>query len=448
MKKTDIMKKIEEKDIKILRLLYIDNDGMIRGYTSQQDTMEKVLDNGYCIASGMPYFTAHDTLVEDSELGPVGEFRIVPDMSTFKILPYAQKSAAVITDIKTQKFDESEVCSRSSLKRIIENSPFEAYASFENEFYLLKENENGEIVPADSSLCYTSRGMDVQNEISLDIIEALDQQDIVVEKYHPEYGPGQQEYCLKYSPVLQMADKQVFFRDTVRAIAESHDLIASFMPKPFEQYAGCGSHINFSLWRNGQNVFYDGDDRHGLSEVAYNFIGGLLKHIDSVCAFTASTVNSYKRLVPHAWASAYGCYGFNNREAAVRLPSTHFHSHTSSKDSVRLEFKPADPTCNPYLALSAITAAGLDGVKNNIDPGAPVKIEPGKMSQKEREEKGITSLPNSLNEAINALEKNDYFRKMFGDKMIDEYVAMKRQDWSDFMGHVSKWEFDKYFDIF
>ncbi len=448
LEKEDILKIVEEEDIQITRLLYIDNDGIIRGYSSKKESLESAVNQGFCIASGMPYFTAFDELVDGSNLGAVGEFRIVPDLDTFKVLPYARKNAALICDIKEQTLEDSGVCARTILKNIIEDSEFEPYAAFENEFYFLKHDEQGELQPADNSICYTTKGMNEMNEITLDVLEALDKQNIEIEKYHPEYGPGQQEYCLKYDKILNMADKQIFFRDTIRGIAEKHDLISTFMPKPFNGLAGSGAHINLSLWKNGENIFYDENDAHALSETAYYFIGGVLKHIKAVCAFTASTITSYKRLQPHNWASAYVCYGHNNREAAVRIPSTDFNRQMQSKDSTRIEFKPNDPSSNPYLALAAVLTAGLDGIKNKIDPGESVEIDPSNLSEEEKETKNVSSLPRDLSRALDALEEDKLFREVFGETMISEYLKMKRQDWSDFMNHVTSWEKDKYVEIF
>jgi glutamine synthetase len=237
----------------------------------------------------------------------------------------------------------------------------------------------------------------------------------------------------------------VFFRETARAIAQQHGVIASFMPKPFEHLAGSGAHLHLSLFKDGHNLFYDPADQYDLSQTAKYFIGGILKHLRAICAFTAATVNSYKRLVPHHWASAYTCYGLDNREAAVRVV-TPMQSRKAA--SFNLELKCVDPACNPYLAVLASLAAGIDGIKHQIDPGQPVLQDPYDLTEPERQERGITRLPTTLGEAVDALEADVLFKEILGEIFWDEYIMLKRFAWTRYIEHVSDWEIQTYAEIF
>jgi glutamine synthetase len=287
--------------------------------------------------------------------------------------------------------------------------------------------------------------MDAAHSVIIDIIMALKQQGLVVERYYPEYGGGQYEVIYRHSDALRAADNQVIFRETTRGVAQNHGLIASFMPKPFQNLSGSGAHFHISLWKGGQNLFYDKTGQYGLSDTAKYFIGGILQHLRAVCAFTAPTVTSYKRLVPHAWASAFGSYGPDNREAAIRIVGGVMGKEAGS---YHLEFKPIDPTCNPYLALTAILAAGLDGIKNKVDPGQAVSVDPGDLTEAEREEMGIFRLPESLGEAIEALKEDPLFKLVMGEVMYDEYIKLKRFNWLEYIHHVTKWEIEKFVDVF
>ena len=274
-----------------------------------------------------------------------------------------------------------------------------------------------------------------------EIISALEVQGIVVEKYHPEYGAGQHEIVIKYNEALKMCDEEFMFRETVRGICNKHGILTSFMPKPFQDQAGSGMHMHISLWKDGKNLLFDDNDEYKLSNLGKYFVGGILKHIKALCAFTAPTVNSYKRLVPHSWASAFTCYGFDNREAPIRVISG---QKGNEEKSYNIEFKPIDGTCNPYLAAAVILAAGMDGVKNEIEPGKPVLSDPLSLSHEEQAKRGISRLPETLGQAIEEFEKDEFFKKMFTRDMYEEYIKLKRFQWTEYINYVSDWEFNKY----
>jgi len=283
--------------------------------------------------------------------------------------------------------------------------------------------------------------MNTANDYAIEIKHALAAQGITVEHYYPEYGPGQQELTVKYDEAIRAADNQIFFRETARALAEKKGLVASFMPKIYSELPGSGVHIHVSVWKDDRNLLFDPNDKNGFSRLGYNFLGGILKHMEALLAFIAPTVNSYKRLLPHRWASAYVCYGFHNREAACRIP---LPIHPMRERTTNIEIKPADGTGNPYLSLGSIIAAGMDGINNQIDPGEPLSEDPGSMTEKEREALGIRRYPENLLDAVRALKKDSFFRDVWGDFLIDEYIAIKRFEWNTYHNRVSQWERDTY----
>jgi glutamine synthetase len=446
MTKSEILKKVKEQDIELIRFVYIDNDGVIRGYNSTREELEGDLAAGHPFAVAMPFFSVLDDLPPGTRFGCAGEITGLPDTATFRILPYAANSAMLICDF-VQKADHAPtgLCARSLLKKFLASIEFEVRAAFENEFYLLKRDASGGLQPFDNSLCFATGGMNQQHEVVLDMIRALKSQDLRVEKYYPEYGRGQVEIVYRYADALRTADNQVFFRETCRGVAQKHGLVASFMPKPFQHLAGSGAHLHLSLWQQGRNLFYDGAAEKGLSDTGRYFIGGILRHIRALCCFTAATVNSYKRLVPHAWASAYTCWGFDNREAAVRAITG---MKGREESSFNIEFKPVDAACNPYLAVLTVLAAGMDGIRNKIEPGEPVTLDPHDLEAGQRESRGVARLPETLGQAVEALHNDAFFSEILGPVFFDEYLTLKRFAWNAYINHVSAWEMETYAEAF
>ncbi|MDO7785763.1 glutamine synthetase family protein [Desulforamulus aquiferis] len=440
------LREMENKDIAFTRLLYIDNDGVIRGQAAVGDQIEGVFKTGHSYALAMPFFGVLDTIGPETNFGCAGEVSAVPDLNTFRILPYVPNTASVICDfLSKDTHQDTGLCPRTMLKKLLSKIDYQVNVAFENEFYLLKRDEQGRLVPFDNSLCFTTSGMNQGHQVISDIIKALQAQQLTVEKYLAEYGPGQHEIAVKYSDALRACDNQVIFRETVRGVSQNYGLVGSFMPKIFSDKAGSGAHIHFSFWSEGKNVFYDPKDENQLSLTARYFIGGIIKHLPALCAFTAPTVTSYKRLVPHNWASAYGCYGFANREAALRvIPG----SRGKEEKSFNIEFKPVDGTCNPYLALTAILAAGMDGIEKEIDPGKAIDFDPANLSDQERQDLGIFRFPTNLGEAVIALQEDQFFREVLGDVMYDEYIKLKRFTWMEYNKQITPWELEKYAESF
>jgi len=433
MNAQDVVRKAQEANLRLVRFLYCDNGGIIRGKATHASKLSTRMSEGIGQTLAMQAFTGVESLAAVEGMGPVGEFRLIPDPNTFVALPYVPSSGSMMCDMILTDGKPWEACPRTFLKRMVARlaeQGMRAEAAIEHEFYLARE-ENGKYVPADHSLCYSSIGLDDEAEVVDAILEALEVQGISVELFHAELGPAQQELSIRHADVLKAADNVCLARETVRSVARTFDIFASFAPKPFLDQAGSGAHIHLSLWGNsgsenaGKNLFYDAAQRGGLSQLGKYFIGGVIRHIRALVAITCGSPNSYKRLLPHFWSSAYGAWGYDNREGAIRVPSTFWGREP---ESINLEFKPSDHSGNPYLALGALLAAGLDGIQKSIDPGEPQEIDPGNYSDEERERRGIRRLPTSLDEALDELERDDILKEALGPPLATSYIAVKRNE--------------------
>ncbi len=433
MNAQDVVHRAKEENLRLVRFLYCDNGGIIRGKATHASKLPTRMHEGIGQTLAMQAFTGVETLATVEGMGPVGEFRLMPDPDTFVVLPYVPNTGSMLCDMIRLDGVPWEACPRTFLKRMIARlgeQGMHAEAAVEHEFYLARE-EMGNYAPADTSLCYSTIGLDEQAEVIDAILAALEAQGLSIELFHSELGPGQQELSVHHSNVLRAADNVCLVRETVRGVARSFALFATFAPKPFLNQAGSGAHIHFSLWgadnseHPQQNLFYDSNERGGLSQLGKYFIGGVLRHIRALVALTCGSPNSYRRLLPHFWSSAYGAYGFDNREGAIRIPSLFRGREASSSN---LELKSADHSGNPYLAIGALLAAGLDGIKQRIDPGPPQEIDPGNYSDEHRERLGIRRLPTSLEEALDELERDEVLTEALGPLLAKSYIAVKREE--------------------
>jgi glutamine synthetase len=393
-----------------------------------------------------------DDLQPVEQLGPVGEVRIVPDPATFVSLPYAPGAGAMLADLVRPDGEPWDACARTFLKQAIGALAAEGYglnAAFEPEFTLGRREPGPDggpdrLVPVDDSLCYSATGFHLAHDYTMELFAALQAQDLRVEHYYPELGHGQQEMSIGHAPALRAADNHVLYRETVRAVAFRRGLWASLAPKPIPGQAGNGTHLHGSLTDLGpdgspgaRNLFHDAGDRYGLSALGYHFIGGLLAHLPALTALTCASVNSYRRLVPQSWSSAYTIYGMDNREAAVRICSP---LRGDAASSVNLELKPSDSTANPYLALGAFIYAGLDGIRGRLDPGRAVNVDPAALTQADRDARGARRLPDSLGAALDALAADELLMDALGPLRRSAYLAVKRSEAAAFAEHDEAWE--------
>lgn len=317
-------------------------------------------------------------------------------------------------------------------------------AAFEPEWSLAVRKEDGSCVPVDQSLCFSTIGWEASVDVIDDIVAALEAQGMPVEQFYPELGHGQQELTIRHATALRAADNHVRFRDTVRAVARKHGFMASLAPKPFADQAGNGCHIHLSVWdaTNARNLMAVDGEPNVLSEFGRSWIAGVLNHLPGLVALTAASYNSYRRLQPHMWSSAFGCWGFDNREAAVRIASVLWDE---TKPSLNMELKPSDNSNNPYLALGGLIAAGLDGVDKKLDPGKPVTVDPGALTEDERTRRSIKRLPKNLAEALDELERDDVLTSALGELLSRTFLTVKRSEAAAFGAEDEAFELAHHF---
>ena len=451
----------EDAGVELVRFLYVDHGGVVRGKATSRARLAERLQTGIGLVTGMQAMSMLDELAPVAGLGPVGEVRLVPDPGSFVALPYAPGAAAMTADMVRLDGEPWEACPRAFLKRAVAELAAEGYAlvaAFEPEFTLGRRvpgdgsAEPDRLVPVDQSLCFSTSGFGAAHDYALELVRALQAQGLVVEQYYPELGHGQQELSVRHAPALRAADNMVWYRETARGVAWRQGLWASLAPKPIPDQAGNGAHLHASLWEAGpdggpgdRNALYDAADPRGLSALAYHWIGGLLAHLPALVALTCGSVNSYRRLVPQSWSSAFTCWGMDNREAAVRVPSRMWGLDEASTN---LELKPSDATGNPYLALGAVIHAGLDGIHNKLDPGRPVDTDPATLSRATRRRRGIERLPSSLGEALDALEADELLMEALGPLRRDAYLAVKRSEVASFGARDTAFECFHHFTKF
>jgi glutamine synthetase len=387
------------------------------------------LEDGVGLTVAMMAMNSLDQLQAVEGMGPVGEIRLVPDPDSFAMLPYDPHSASFSCDMLTLERQPWGACPRSFLKRMRERAAGQGLhlrAAFEAEFALAQRLDDGGYAPFDQTLCFSSIAMAMAAGFVDDLVRALEEQGLVVEQYYPELAHGQHEISIRHAEALQAADNQIKLRETIRGVAWNHGLYASLAPKPWPDAAGNGGHLHFSLWdREGQNVFYDAGAPDCFSERGRQFMTGVLTHLPALVALTCPSVNSYRRLQPQSWSSAFIVYGHDNREAALRIASPFWSDRASS---VNLELKAADLSCNPYIALGGLLAAGLDGLERRLDPGAPTEVDPATLSEEQRRERGIRRLPRSLDESLAALEADTVLVEALGPLLAQSYLAVRRSE--------------------
>jgi glutamine synthetase len=385
--------------------------------------------------------------VNDDEVAPH------PDLSAGIIAPFNREIAWFPGDLWIGD-TPFEACSRQILKRVTADAASLGYTfnlGIETEFFLL-DDTSGAPEPAsrDDTLdkpCYDLRGMLHNYAVVDDIVSAMNELGWDVYSFDHEDGNGQFETDFTYTDAVSMSDRFVFFRMMVGEIARKHGLFASWMPKPFADRTGSGAHYNMSLaTEDGRNAFADPDDPRGcgLTTLGYQFIAGILRHAPAICAVIAPTVNSYKRLVKQGsmsgltWAPVFACYGDNNRTNMLRIPL----------GGGRVECRAADSANNPYLGAALMLAAGLEGIRENLDPGDPNRDNLYRLSEPALAERGIGWLPRTLDAALDAFEADPLSRAVFGDSMFDAFLSEKRLEWDSFSAHVSAWETDRYLRFF
>ena len=446
MNNAEVINRAQAAGVLLVRFLYCDHSGVTRAKQIHVSHLPHKLREGLGLTRAQMAMNLLEQLIDIEGMEPVGEIRLVPDPETFSVLPWNPTSASLICDQLDHNHLNWGACPRSFLKDMLTRAAqqgIKVEATFENEFYLAREID-GAYIPFDHAPVYSSIGLDLSARVMHDIIKALSEQGIVVEQAINEYGPGQQEISIRHSEGVRAADNQIKFRDTVRGVALQHGLLASFAPKPFPQDIGSGSHVHFSLWdaESGRNLLYDPQDTRGLSSLGRHFIAGILEHLPALIALTCPSYNSYRRLQPHMWSSAYTAWGFDNREAAVRVVSPFWGRE---EQTYNLELKSVDGSANPYIALGGLIAAGLDGISRQLDPGAPCEHDPAKLSEAERERNHVRRLPTSMADALDRLELDRFLVESLGDLMSRSYLAVRRSEEKAFAAEDTDFEIRNHF---
>jgi glutamine synthetase len=444
-----IVQQAHNSGVRLVRFLYCDNGGTIRGKATALSGLGARLSDGIGLTVAMMAMNSLDQLQPVDGMGPVGEIRLLPDPATFALLPYAPHSAAMSCDMLMGDRTPWGACPRSFLKRMRERvaaGGWQLHAALEAEFSLARREDDGRYVPFDETLCFSSIAMTEAAPFAGALVAALEAQGMAVEQYYPELGHGQHEISIRHAEVLRAADNHIKLRETIRGVALEYGLYASLAPKPFPDQAGNGAHIHFSLWdAAGRNVFYDSAAPDGLSRFGRQFMAGVLDHLPALIALTCPSFNSYKRLQPQSWSSAYTAWGHDNREAAVRVASPFW---SDLEGSTNLELKAADNSCNPYIALGGLLAAGMDGIARGLEPGDATEADPASLSEAERAARGIRRLPSSLDQALDNLAADATLMEAMGDLLGRSYLAVRRSearayaemdDQAQFKGHFYKW---------
>ena len=440
-------RRVRNDDVRFVRFLFCDTSGIIRGKSVHVDKLIERSRGGIGLTVAMSAMNMLDHLQAVEGLGPVGEIRLVPDVETYTRLPYAPNSAAMMANMATLAHEPWGACTRGFLQRMIERARQAGIvieAAFEPEWTLAVRKEDGTCVPADQSLCFSTVGWETSVAVIDDIVAALEAQGMPVEQFYPELGHGQQELSIRHAAALRAADNQIRYRDTVRAVTRKHGFVASLAPKPFADQAGNGCHIHLSAWdpTGARNLMAAEGEPNVLSEFGRAWIAGVLAHLPGLVALTAASFNSYRRLQPHMWSSAFVCWGLDNREASVRIASVLWDE---AKPSLNMELKPSDNSNNPYLALGALIAAGLDGVEKGLDPGKPVTVDPGAMSDGDRARLGIQRLPQSLAGAVDELERDEVLMDALGEILGRAYLTVKRSEAATFEAEDEAFELAHHF---
>ncbi len=446
MSEAGIVAQAQREGVLLVRFLYSDLSGITRAKTVHISQLARKLREGTGLTRAMMAMNLLDQLQHVEGMEPVGEIRLLPDLGTFSTLPWTPSSASVICDMLERDRRPWAACPRSFLKRVVgrtADAGFRVEAGFEHEFYLARE-QDGRYVPLDDSLCYTSIGLDLPRDVMHDIVTALGEQGIVVEQAINEYGPGQQEISVRHAPAVTAADHAIKMRDTVRGVALQRGLLASFAPRPFADAIGSGCHLHLSLWdtRDGTNAFYDPGAPGELSATGRSFIAGVLEHLPSLLALTCPSANSYRRLQPSAWSSAYVAWGFDNREAAVRVASPFWGRE---EETFNLEVKAADASANPYLALGALLVCGLDGIERGLDPGPACEHDPNRLAEEERERAGIRRFPTTMTETLDNLERDRVLMDALGELLAGAYLTVRQSETREFAAHDAEYEIRSHF---
>ena len=403
-----------------VRFVFVDHAGIPKTKAVHRDGFQRRARAGVGLAKGVLALDPSGMLHPESGLSPVGECRLVPDLSTLTPLPFARGQAMVACDMtEPDATTPWDGCPRGALRRVLgrlAESGYGSVASYEAEFYVWGPDGPLDRTPYAGSFALTAAA-----EFVAELAEVLEEMGVWPEQCHAEVGHGNLELSVGEAEALAAADRRVMVLEAIRGTAHRLGLETTMAPKPYLAGAGNGHHLHLSLYEDETPVLFDASGE--LSGAGAGFVGGIIEHLPAIMAFTAASPNSYQRLAPGMWSSAYACYGPDNREAAVRLASPVAGAESATAN---VEIKPVDVTANPYLALAAVLAAGMDGMERNLDPGEPTTVDPATLSDEQRMERKIRPLPASLDQALDALERDEVLFGALGEPLVRTHVAVGR----------------------
>lgn len=438
--KNELFEKLEKDNVKFVNLQFSDILGMVKSLTIPVQHLENSLEDGtWFDGSSIEGFAR----IHESDM------YLKPDPDSYAVLPWHQSdhgnTARFICDVYKPDGTPFEGDPRGILKKVLEEAKslgFEYNVGPELEFFLLRR-ESGKLLPLPhDGGGYFDMTTDQAYDIRRDMNATLQKFGINVEASHHEVALGQHEIDFRYGDALKTADNGTTLRFVLKAVAQKHNLHATFMPKPIAGINGSGMHVHQSLFMDGKNIFFDDSDKYKLSKTAYSFIAGQLSHAKAMSAILSPTVNSYKRLVPGYEAPVYLSWGNTNRSALIRIPR---YSKGKSQ-STRCELRCPDPSCNLYLAFAVMLKAGLDGIKNNMQPPPPVEENLYHFDDSRLEQLHIDTLPASLQEALKHLKSDQVVRDALGRHAYEKYVEAKTEEWNSYRLHVSSWEMERYLE--
>jgi glutamine synthetase len=442
MDKQNILEQAAADEIKFTSLQFTDILGTIKSITIPVGRLEEALERGVWFdGSSIQGFAR----IYESDMV------LKPDPATYRILPWStpeRRRARMICDLYRPDGTSFSGDPRAVLRRVLARAQQQGYefnTGPELEFFLFKKD--GEFptqpVPHDVGGYFDFSPKDEAQKVRSDIILALEDMGMQVEASHHEVAAGQHEIDILYANALTSADNAMTFKYTVKAIAATHGLYATFMPKPIFGINGSGMHTHQSLSdKAGNNLFHDAQDEYKLSQLAYSFIAGQLNHAPALAAVVAPTVNSYKRLVPGYEAPAYICWAQINRSALIRIP----RFSPGRESSTRAELRCPDPSCNPYLAFAVMLAAGLDGIDKGLEAPPPVNEDVYDFNEDDLRERAIGVLPGTLGEALQALACDPVVRDALGEHVYRAFVRAKQAEWDDYRIRVTDWELERYLE--
>lgn len=441
MDKKEVLERVKADDVKFISFQFSDVTGKVKSVDAPVNQLERALENGVWFdGSSVEGFAR----IQESDM----LLRI--DMDTYAVLPWTPENmrrARFFCDIMTPNDEPFVGDPRGQLKRMLaklEKHGWIYNTGPEPEFFLFRRNDGMHPVPHDVGGYFDFSSDDEAAQVRTELMGALNTMGLEVEVGHHEVALGQHEIDFHFANALRTADNVLTLKYTVKAIAAQHGLIASFMPKPIYGINGSGMHTHQSLFNEkGENLFFDAKDEFYLSNLAYSFIAGQLKHARALSAIIAPTVNSYKRLVPGYEAPVYVCWAQINRSALIRIPK-----YTRGQEkALRAELRCPDPSCNPYLAFTAMLASAMDGIDNNLKPPKPMDhVNIYELNLEERQGNNIGELPSSLIEALEELENDNLIKNALGEEIYTAFMRAKMEEWKNYSTYVTDWEVKNYLE--